>query len=1536
MATANVKPVNVPLPGASTSSLLGNLSITAEKNKQWQRELLMERIRTHSSQHKSFQELSKSMRMGMLEKRYPLDAVEKSNLQKCLDNMQHCIKVTSRQGLVERLESLSRQLSLKFSDDTKALFISTDMFYLEILLDSNGSLTDVKVHHESKVEQQSCSELVDCLNRGDFADFTAQLEGFSSIYQLNAESKVKIKAYDAMQAMETDLYNIFQMQNFSKDAQQVLQDSIVGVVLKRRGGHPMRLVYFVSPYDLISLETKSLQNLTLDTLNNKNIGFSVTVNLEASSANKLQIQPTVTATKDPNTGLDMPVFAPLNQMNSMLLPATFMLRLNRALPVCYTTLRSMGLCSTIGNESNALPSSLETQNKPPIVANIMSLIIQTASDQQLKSSQKGLFVCLPDQTHCYFFTENKLMKSTLIHSVPFTEPSQVPKILDFLKKMALFYTLLSSCVRPQSKMGNDIDSTTILEVNAISFQQISVALQHPYEESMATVEFDLRTGVPQCSIYSISNNYDLLSLKLSNIVQKCLSIPVTIRALLRFWDQECRKMFQRSIGGGSTNAGSMGGGANTGGGGNMSANMPSTSHAAYGGNFNISGGSNDPGGGGMGGNMKMCGNIKMETAGGQQRSQLQLPTAGFLKFKGGDLKQEDFHESPKSQTLAVSATENVALLFWANNFHNNQLQQQQQKQILHTQQQQQQLQQTYEQKIAADNEIADKYKNIWKDKTPTLKNTVSITPINDVGSSGNILSGNSTTSSSTLDVKRTGGIEIIPLTGQNNSTSGVNNVAANSIATPTTITITPINAGVSSTPVGNKEKKSSTSLGSSSSSVLSSSSSSNKRSLDMSDNQKDKKRKKRRDDSPMGPPEKVFSRQNSPAGSGEVAATAVVRKFSSPSSSPKGSSGGMLASSVAGSSLSARPSPKHSPVYSSPKHNTASNSPKSPFGTHSPKHGSSGKPSMSTLKSATAASPKGDKTNSSSNSSSSSVLNTAALVRSLASGSSSSSTANTVAAAAAAAAAAAMATLKSKDKLAPLNPAAINSAAVAAAAAVKSSMGVSSMQQLKSSMGSNLNHMSAAAAAGFGSANNPNSSLDLNTAMRKGVAAAVSLMTSTPTTVTVSTASTRSPQRASQEQQDKHKQAATSTQPIGSSELQKLSSSNPMLNDSLNTSGGSSSSSSEYMVKSSQEGLKLTINKTSHKSSSSKTSSSLGNKSSQGSSFSSGSSSSSYNKKLHTGLKPGVNSGPASKKSTSSLPSTSSKSSSSSSSSTKHLFQKSNSSGSLSTKLGSSNSSTNSTGYGLSKSHSTNSFSDMRRSSSKRSHSASTSPALSTSHNYSSSASTSQPATRLDHHADMMKILQYASPIMAASMEGFMKGLNSKFQIPKLSQRNNNPNSNTNTSTTNTISTNSSSNAPTSTSMGSTAATVTSTATGLVSVNKTKDLTLTSSSQFQYQSLQQQQQQLQQQHTQSSVSLHILQTSSTTSSSTINAATSSSSSSTSTSSITKLKSSSASSLSLSASTTTTTLDFLNAATKSTNSTTTAVDDTLLASLAASK
>lgn len=355
--------------------------------------ILMERLRAKSSHHKTFPELSKAIRMSMLEKRYALDAVEKANLQKCLDSMQHCIKVTTRQGLIERLESLSRQLGLKFMED-KGLFISSDMFYLEIILDGTGTVQDVKVHHECKIEQQSCSELVNCLVKGDFADFTSQLEGLSSIYQLNAESKIKSKAFVTLQALETDLANLYKTQTFYKDPKMMLLNSSVGILQIRRGGHPMKLTYFVSPYELLDLETKSQTPLTIELMSTKpSLGMSVTVNLEASAANKLQIQPILTINNDAQ-GHSTSTYSPLSAVNSIMLPATFVLRLNKPIPICLKLTQQIKQITDIPfNDQTATP--------------MMSLITTHASDGEYKNATKGIFVSLPDQTHCYFMTENK-------------------------------------------------------------------------------------------------------------------------------------------------------------------------------------------------------------------------------------------------------------------------------------------------------------------------------------------------------------------------------------------------------------------------------------------------------------------------------------------------------------------------------------------------------------------------------------------------------------------------------------------------------------------------------------------------------------------------------------------------------------------------------------------------------------------------------------------------------------------------------------------------------------------------------------------------------------------------------------------------------------------------------------------------------------------------------------------------------------------------------------------------------------------------
>jgi len=435
-----------------------------EKNKQMHQETMMEKLRAkYRNKPKTYEEIKKSVRMYFIEKHYPLDPLCKATLQSALDKLQHYIKVTSRHGLVERLESLSRQLGLKFMEDQQLLFISTDMFYVEILLDANGNLNDVKVHHECKSEQQSnssssSSELLNCLKAGDFADFTVQLEGLSSIYQLNAEPKVKKKAFVALQAMETDIYNLYQQQlqllqqlSGNSDSYHIMNKSSMGLVLPRRGGHPMKLTYFCPPLHLVETKIKgektstavgtASRDFSIEQVMKSPVGLSATLNLEGSSANKLQILPIVSFSSESGLPLELPAYAPLTQNNSMLMPATYVLRLSKPMPVCIESLRALALPG-LGSLSNVGTTS------------VMNLIVQTASRQAIQSIQKGLYVNLPKETHCYFLTDNRRLQGTMISSLQFTEPAQVPKIITFLKKQALFYTLLSSCVREQQKQYN--------------------------------------------------------------------------------------------------------------------------------------------------------------------------------------------------------------------------------------------------------------------------------------------------------------------------------------------------------------------------------------------------------------------------------------------------------------------------------------------------------------------------------------------------------------------------------------------------------------------------------------------------------------------------------------------------------------------------------------------------------------------------------------------------------------------------------------------------------------------------------------------------------------------------------------------------------------------------------------------------------------------------------------------------------------------------------------------------------------------------
>lgn len=425
---------------------------------------------------------------------------------------------------------------MKFTDNanTNSLFISSDMFYVEILLDQSGKINDVKVHHESSNDTTESSEphLVEVLRRGDFVDFTQQLEGFQSIYQLNAEQTVKSKAYIAIQSLETDLIKIFNIEN-SKNTPEMMVSNSIGLLTKRRGGHPMRLLFFIRPMELLNFDLKKIDGV-IETLKiadaaKISIGNSVTVNLEAADrSNKLQITSLFTK------GEHNLVYNQMNQSNSMLLPAVFVLKLNKPFPIASTIIDEI---KTITGGLKVVSEELKSEIQPSLI----NLIVTTESQGASTNGQKGLFVTLSDQVHCYFISDNLEFTGEVVKNIHFNEPSQVTKIINLLRRQAMFNALVGSCVRRQNQQ--DLECL-MFEINVVSLQLIQVFVEHPVLESIVTVELDLK-DTKQVGI-KFNGSGQQFDFKFENYItkvfQKTMSIPMVVRSMMKLWNKESEEL----------------------------------------------------------------------------------------------------------------------------------------------------------------------------------------------------------------------------------------------------------------------------------------------------------------------------------------------------------------------------------------------------------------------------------------------------------------------------------------------------------------------------------------------------------------------------------------------------------------------------------------------------------------------------------------------------------------------------------------------------------------------------------------------------------------------------------------------------------------------------------------------------------------------------------------------------------------------------------------------------------------------------------
>ncbi|XP_059350773.1 mediator of RNA polymerase II transcription subunit 1-like isoform X3 [Daphnia carinata] len=500
----------------------------SETNKKMQLELLMEKLR-HKTSHLNLTDSAKTFRMTILEKRYNNDTVEKLQYQKCLDLLQTNMKVTSLQSMLERLESISRQAGLKFTADGsgRAFFISSDMFYLEVIVEQGGSVCEVHIQHEGKSEPQTCNEIAVCLNSGNFSKFTNHLQGLCAIYQVSADKKLKAKAFAALSALELDLGSMSKLQVYRQDIATLVHKSPLGIVMQRVGGLPLTLTYFLSPYDLVNVQSPTL-TMTLDKILEKNAGLSCTIGIDSANNYQLPISPLFSVTRN-SDGESVPAFSPLNAVNSASLPATFVLRMRDPLVLCFSFAQQIK--SITGME-------VGNWDQPEY---LFWSLIKTVSKGLIESSGiedgicRALHVTLPDQQHSYFITESEdtALKCCSVSSIPFSHPSHVPQILAILRRQGLLNALLSSCIRPKSQ--SDSDAALTFEINSIALDHMSVTFEHPLLEQMCSVEIDLGMDPTciRCSLFGAEDERTSSDEYATRVLQRCLSIPVTMRAILR-------------------------------------------------------------------------------------------------------------------------------------------------------------------------------------------------------------------------------------------------------------------------------------------------------------------------------------------------------------------------------------------------------------------------------------------------------------------------------------------------------------------------------------------------------------------------------------------------------------------------------------------------------------------------------------------------------------------------------------------------------------------------------------------------------------------------------------------------------------------------------------------------------------------------------------------------------------------------------------------------------------------------------------------
>uniref|UniRef100_A0A9J7XMA4 Mediator of RNA polymerase II transcription subunit 1 n=1 Tax=Cyprinus carpio carpio TaxID=630221 RepID=A0A9J7XMA4_CYPCA len=487
---------------------------------------LLERLHSKHNSSRSWQETSKVVRQAM-EKRGVSNTAGHQLLLNSVETLQRALKVSSLPSMTDRLESIARQnmLGSHLSPSRTECYITSDMFYVEVHLDKAGKLVDVKVAHhgENPVVRGGLMWLLWI--------FSEHLKGLVNLYKLPGDNKLKTKMYLALQSLELDLTKMMHMFRIATNANTVetILHGSVGLLTARSGGHLVSLQCYVSPNDIFEEGTGAQLNYT----DVNSVSMSVTVE-GTTSVYKLPIAPLITGSH-PVDKKGTPSFSSVTKSNCVDLPACFFLKMNRLMPFSLSYIKKMG--GTTG-----IPVFETTPTLFPLYDLIIKSQLHEEGEASLPALTKSMlfYASLPGQQHCYFLNgdapvqDGRSLQGAYVSKIPFRHPAQVPALLDIIRHQAAYNTLIGSCVK-KTYVKEDTSGLLQFEVCPLTDSSFSVSFQHPVNESLVCVVMEvIDSRQVACKLYKgLSDALICTDDFITKVVQRCMSIPVTMRAIRR-------------------------------------------------------------------------------------------------------------------------------------------------------------------------------------------------------------------------------------------------------------------------------------------------------------------------------------------------------------------------------------------------------------------------------------------------------------------------------------------------------------------------------------------------------------------------------------------------------------------------------------------------------------------------------------------------------------------------------------------------------------------------------------------------------------------------------------------------------------------------------------------------------------------------------------------------------------------------------------------------------------------------------------------